>query len=228
MPVVLTEEYYVPEYCCGRIIGRGGANIKEMSLISNCKIKLTDRKPSKHASVASDLLNSTSCELNASQRKIIALSGSVEQIASAKNLILSKIKEEEAIRERRANNNNKFKQPNYNNYSTSSISNGCNNKQETTVSTSTSPPTESIAPKQLPLPPPIDIESLLDENKCMNVYISAVAHPYAFWVQVVNEDSPQLDKQIDDLNEYYKKNANCSFVSIQNLMKIQLKFRANF
>jgi len=33
-PKILTEEYYVPQKCCGRIIGRGGMTIRHLSKIS--------------------------------------------------------------------------------------------------------------------------------------------------------------------------------------------------
>ena len=59
----------------------------------------------------------------------------------------------------------------------------------------------------------------------MNVYISAVAHPYAFWIQVVNEEATLLDKQIDKLNEYYAKNINCSFVCIILFKQFKIKPR---
>ena len=85
MPMQLTEEYFVPDYACGRIIGRGGANIKEMSMISNCKIKLKDK-------FGSTVLNKSSMsdltpiddDPNSVQRKVISLTGSFEQIAHAK------------------------------------------------------------------------------------------------------------------------------------------------
>ncbi len=87
MPQLLTEEYYVPDYCCGRIIGRGGSNIKEMSIKSNCKIKLLDKIKSIRKDVndimdnanSNNATDGTSCS-----KKIIALTGSFEQIISAK------------------------------------------------------------------------------------------------------------------------------------------------
>lgn len=33
-PKILTEEYYVPQRCCGRIIGRGGMTIRHLSKVS--------------------------------------------------------------------------------------------------------------------------------------------------------------------------------------------------
>jgi transcription antitermination factor NusA-like protein len=82
--VPLTEEYYVPEYCVGRIIGRGGQNIKEISVISNCKVKFMDRMNQNKSNSKANDINESTKELTKSQKKIISLTGSVEQINSAK------------------------------------------------------------------------------------------------------------------------------------------------
>lgn len=40
-PKILTEEYYVPQKCCGRIIGRGGTTIRHLSKISGKKMYIS-------------------------------------------------------------------------------------------------------------------------------------------------------------------------------------------
>ena len=86
MPVGLTEEFYVPDFACGRIIGRGGSSIKEMQMISNCKINLSDKiNPAtlKNPKVTDLFSIDESTEV---KRKVIALTGSFEQICHAKVL----------------------------------------------------------------------------------------------------------------------------------------------
>lgn len=81
MPIALTKEFLVPEYACGRIIGRGGGAVREMSLLSNCKIQV-DKKCVKDISkndftVIGNLENLNTC-------KVVSLTGSFEQIETAK------------------------------------------------------------------------------------------------------------------------------------------------
>lgn len=122
-PINLTEEYYVPDYACGRIIGRNGTTIKEISNVSSCKIKLHDRagKNSESSNNISNLVSSAN-----QTNKLITITGSFERIAFAKvfeinkisnilylynfllilkELIISKIKEEDEFREKRASKN---------------------------------------------------------------------------------------------------------------------------
>ena len=78
----LTEEYLVPDFACGRIIGKGGQNIREIQVISNCRIKLTDKiynRDSKQLAELDDRL----AALNESKKKI-TISGTTEQILCAK------------------------------------------------------------------------------------------------------------------------------------------------
>lgn len=84
----------MPEYACGRIIGRGGASIREISTLTNCKVNI-DKKHS-HSSVQDQpagalneipLIGGGSSILDndsKSKTKLISLAGSVEQIEAAK------------------------------------------------------------------------------------------------------------------------------------------------
>ncbi|RNA19559.1 tudor and KH domain-containing -like [Brachionus plicatilis] len=95
-PIFITKEFFVPQYACGRIIGKGGSTIKELSRASNCKISLIE---SREISKKDDLDDQdvTSKDL----LKIVRIKGSSEKISFAEELIKSKIKEEEALRERK-------------------------------------------------------------------------------------------------------------------------------
>jgi hypothetical protein len=91
IPVQLTEEYYVPEYACGRIIGRSGVNIKDIQKMSNCQVKVVDgvRKSCSTFSTGSASSNQISHELinteNSSvAKRIVTIQGGAEEIALAK------------------------------------------------------------------------------------------------------------------------------------------------
>jgi len=84
-PICLTREYLVPEYACGRIIGRGGASIREISVLSNCKVVL-DKKNAGISSCSREDLSVIGGlgDLRTSDTKLLQLTGSIEQIESAK------------------------------------------------------------------------------------------------------------------------------------------------
>jgi len=71
---------YVPGRAVGRIIGRGGENVKEIQRVSRCKVDI-DRGA-----------------LGEGMEKKIVLKGSSEQISMAKQLIEDKVKEEDMMR----------------------------------------------------------------------------------------------------------------------------------
>jgi hypothetical protein len=93
MPVFLTEEYYVPDYACGRIIGSKGSNIKEISSASSCRVKLMDRigTSSSCSSIISSNSNNASNKISDEilteqnvPKKVVSITGSYEQIQYAK------------------------------------------------------------------------------------------------------------------------------------------------
>ena len=101
-PHALTEEYWVPEYACGRIIGRGGVSIKEMSNMCGCVIKLVDVVGGRGkngggviktdaAAISTEFMKimGNGAALPPALKKIIRLTGSNEQIANAKVSIFS-------------------------------------------------------------------------------------------------------------------------------------------
>lgn len=74
LPVALNEDYLIPDYACGRIIGRGGATIRELCMMSKCRIKLQDNLTH---------LNRLG-NVNIANKRLITITGSVEQIETAK------------------------------------------------------------------------------------------------------------------------------------------------
>lgn len=77
-PVTITKEFFVPQYACGRIIGKGGSSIKEISRASNCKISLIENK---------DINNDLPYDSSKDLLKIIRIKGSNEKISFAEVII---------------------------------------------------------------------------------------------------------------------------------------------
>ena len=88
-PVTLTREYLIPEYACGRIIGRGGASVREISQLSSCKVLIDKRFDSSALIRDKSLMNIAGIPMNSAEfantsHKVVTLCGSIEQIESAK------------------------------------------------------------------------------------------------------------------------------------------------
>lgn len=80
----------MPEYACGRIIGRGGTSIREISVLSNCKVTLDRKNSSRDLAVPREdleLIGADTFDINekaAKSTKLVTFVGSIEQIEMAK------------------------------------------------------------------------------------------------------------------------------------------------
>lgn len=87
-PIPRTEEYFIPMNVCGKIIGRGGASIREITNKSNCKIKLNDRiiDAAKDGPQWKDIKEILEPEPNEdwTYKKVVKLTGTETEINSAK------------------------------------------------------------------------------------------------------------------------------------------------
>lgn len=228
-PIVLTEDYFVPEYACGRIIGRQGVSIKEMQNFSNCRIKLNDRLPkselqqwetpnSSSASamqVSQELYAGEKNDNNNTSRKVITLIGGIEQIASAKELILAKIREEDAFREKKQKRERHVYSDN-NIVKTKTISSSESNLKSENSNSSISLNTAKSPPDLF------NIDNYLNTDKTVNVFCTAVANPFAFWVQIDDENLTDLNKLKKNMFDFYSKNAFSNEYLINNINEIKV------
>lgn len=53
------------------------------------------------------------------------------------------------------------------------------------------------------MPGLVDWLSYMDKNSSSDVYVTAICDPYAFWVQLINQDSIKLEDLLIDMNNYY-------------------------
>ncbi|CAL1539566.1 unnamed protein product [Lymnaea stagnalis] len=165
IPETTTEEIEVPSYFLGGLIGKGGVTIRELTKASGARI---------HIGPSQDYKSSE-------KPRVIALTGSREQIDSALELIEQKL---EALEDSRVNSKRIGMTPS-------------NKKREKIKLT---PVTRDDTPWDLPK------ESLvpdkLADNSLLDVYVSAVEHPGHFWVQVVGKKALQLEQIQKDITAF--------------------------
>lgn len=63
------------------------------------------------------------------------------------------------------------------------------------------------------MPRTMDLDLHMNFDNEADIFVSAVASPSAFWVQIVNEDSFKLENLIENMNEHYFNQYVDNFVS---------------
>jgi len=128
-------------------------------------------------------------------KKKIVLKGTSEQINMAKKLIEDKVKEDDELRSgigsRQARI--KYKEPLFLNYEESDHS----------EPTSLQGGQEQLKPSS--------------SDNCMEVLISSISTPGAFWVQKVGPESAELDKLTQKMSEYYREEENQELHRLTNV-----------
>lgn len=160
-----------------------------------------------------------------------------------KELIITKIKEEEDFREKRSKkrNKNQFSNSNSRTFSSDSLkkdtysfeklessqdnktiqlsNSDLNNNDKHKVDLKSAVVNKQISVK---VPSLINLQVYLDENDSTEIYVSAICHPLAFWVQICGENTYLLDRLDEDMRYFYNdKSNNIKFVNyLIHLMKI--------
>uniref|UniRef100_V9KIL0 Tudor and KH domain-containing protein n=2 Tax=Callorhinchus milii TaxID=7868 RepID=V9KIL0_CALMI len=192
--VQVTEELFVPQAAVGRIIGRGGENIRTISRNSGAKI-LCERERA---------------EPNLDARRLIKITGTQEEVATAKALILDTVKEEEQFRLKLASSaatRRHRKHPVCKRLSPDGNSEGpecLSGHGALPVNTDANPDhactsdSSQVAKFEIPSP---DFGFLVDEY--LEVYVSASENPNRFWIQILGTRCLQLDNLTDEMMRYY-------------------------
>ena len=144
-----------------------------------------------------------------------------------KELILNEIKDEEEFRlEKLKKSNNNFKNlkkshtqqnnwPIHSKYSLSQLNkNSCDNLTKLDISDKNNNITDSNSclvqeqtiSRRPATPVTINLESYLDGNGLVDVYVSAVANPLAFWVRLTHNTS--FKQLATDMKEFYTLNSD--------------------
>ncbi|XP_035426696.1 tudor and KH domain-containing protein [Cygnus atratus] len=203
------EQLRVPHTAVGRIIGRGGETVRSICQSSGAKV-LCERK----------------AEAGLAPTRLIRLSGTRQEVAAAKKLIMEKLLEDDAFQKelaRAAAARGHRKQPL-----------GSRREPELPGGTpehgagdggvlggvaallgegpSEEPGEESEAPEELAagadvVVPKFEVPSpefSFPAADPLEVYVSAAENPDHFWVQLVGERSLQLDKLTAEMSHYYE------------------------
>lgn len=169
-PVIEVVEMWVPSRAVGRIIGRCGETIRNISKASNARINVENN-------------------VNKKNETRIVIKGSTEQIAVAKSLIQDKVEEDAEIRRK---------------MELSQANRSPRNKASSPVNT-TAASSKNVEKERKEVSEPLIATG---SDGFLQVYVSAVADPGCFWVQVRSPRSVELDHLVDEMTEYYSQEEN--------------------
>ncbi|XP_045179125.2 tudor and KH domain-containing protein-like [Mercenaria mercenaria] len=182
MPVIVQAEMEVPKYALGRIIGRGGESIRQMSRASKTKILIDKTRDS-----------------YLDKPQIITIVGAKDQIVVAKGLIQEKLDEEEEFRARTAvsaaNRETRHKVKDSNSQSHDRMTHSANNEENNIETDNIERTGDRDHNLYMEFP---------NGRDYVEVYVSAIATPGHFWVQTIGSMALQLDKLSDTMTRYYE------------------------
>ncbi|XP_069102961.1 tudor and KH domain-containing protein-like [Argopecten irradians] len=178
MPTVITEEIQVPIKALGRIIGRNGDSIRQMSRSSNARIFI-DRAREEPRDIT----------------KKVSITGSQEQIEVAKSLIQEKVDEEEVFRAKAAvmaANREQRNKPNQGSVRRNDHTQ-TNTEKKTNDQDGISRNVVSMGTNVKEWP----------KQEYVEVYVSSVADPHHFWVQIISTNAIHLDELVHRMSSLY-------------------------
>ncbi|XP_062299078.1 tudor and KH domain-containing protein isoform X1 [Scomber scombrus] len=222
----MTEALEVPQTAFGRIIGRGGENLKLITRTTGVKVACSKEKTQGPGAKGS-----------------VTITGTRQEVKQAKELILEKVREDmmvrtkisqsSALRQKRGqtaanqradsteteaplglNNNGPYSQAEkrgvvhangttgeperiFDKVEELKITNTDSKEEEEEESLSTDSLSE-VSKFEIPSP---DLSFQPDEH--LEVYVSASENPNHFWIQILGVRSLQLDKLIEEMNRFY-------------------------
>lgn len=223
----VTEALEVPQTAFGRIIGRGGENLKLITRTTGAKVACSKEKTQGPGAKGN-----------------VTIAGSRQEVKQAKELILEKVREDmmvrtkisqsSALRQKRGqtamnqrpdsteteaplglNNNGPYRQAEkkglvhvngttgepeniFDKVEELKITNtDCKEEEEEEESVSTDSLSE-VSKFEIPSP---DLSFQPDEH--LEVYVSASENPNHFWIQILGVRSLQLDKLTEEMNRFY-------------------------
>ncbi|XP_069796530.1 tudor and KH domain-containing protein isoform X2 [Narcine bancroftii] len=202
--VKITEELHVPHQVVGRIIGRGGECIRAMCRTTGAKI-VCEKEPSERIPVV---------------KRLIIISGTRQQVDSAKALIEAKMEEEEGFRQNLAfsaasrSHRKQLIGKRVEEVSlassrvrTPALSEGTADSREgehrmkSTITLEHQPGGDHTKDGQRSC----DSSQVSKfENEHLEVYVSASENPSHFWIQILGSRCLQLDSLTCEMSRYYR------------------------
>lgn len=170
-PPIISEDIYVPQTACGKIIGRCGDSLQDICRKSCAKVSVE------------------SGDKGDGKTRRVIITGTQSQVNVAKSLIEEKVKED--IETRR-------------------IVEEMEAKREPRGSVRSPLPSTGLTPASSKESLQTRSEKLhsTSTDGQLEVYVSAVASPAKFWLQMVGPQSSELDILVDSMTEYYNNLEN--------------------
>ncbi|XP_059574065.1 tudor and KH domain-containing protein isoform X4 [Alligator mississippiensis] len=217
---LVSEQFFVPQRVVGRIIGRGGETVRAITRSSGAKVTC-ERE----------------AESSLSLTRLISLSGTQKQVATAKQLILEKLSEEDEFRKKlaqsaavrgprkqplglrreEAEEQGVLTQPNGAvPWQPGSPGQGQGDGAQLLAETDFDAPQElrdeieEPGLESLVAVPKFEVPSpdfSFHADEHLEVYVSASENPNHFWVQIVGNRSLQLDKLNCEMAHYYQSDS---------------------
>ncbi|OPL20664.1 hypothetical protein AM593_03382, partial [Mytilus galloprovincialis] len=172
----------VPGKCLGRIIGRNGDTIRQMSRTSKAKVYV-DR----------------TCDDYRESERTVTITGTKENIELAKSMIQEKIDDEELFRAKKAvmeANREQRQKPKQ--HVQDKQSEGRTDMSSSNHDQANGGPELSESPQVHPA-----VRGWPAGRDYIEVYVSAVANPGLFWVQILSSMSVELDNLVDRITSFY-------------------------
>lgn len=189
-PPTFTQEIQVPQSACGKIIGENnvigekkyvGLNLIILFFSGRCGESLDEICRQSFAKVWID----PGSRSEGNQRRVL-ITGNQEQVNTAKRLIEEKVREDEKCRKLLEENEL---------------------KREPRVRSPPSSVADSLVPREV-LPPTVEKLRPTGSDGQLEVYVSSVASPSKFWLQIVGSQSSELDFLVDAMTEFYSDPKN--------------------
>lgn len=195
LPVLVTEEISVPGKCLGRIIGRNGEVIRQISRSAKAKVYI-DRTKDGYRDVD----------------RTVTITGTKEQIEVAKEMIQEKIDDEEVFRAKKAvmeaNREQRQKPKNMSKYQSREDT----HPHDTEVyQNNNQDELNSVANSNGTLVHPA-VRGWPEGRDYIEVYVSAVANPGLFWVQPLSSTSVDLDNLVDRITSLYTSEMSKDYI----------------
>ncbi|XP_049801128.1 tudor and KH domain-containing protein homolog [Schistocerca nitens] len=177
-PLITTRETFVPESACGRIIGKNGTNIRNISSASSARIQI-DRYSSSRDTYGG----------NVEPERRVVIKGTEEQIELAIALIKEKVEEDREIRSKMQESiaNRSPRKPDKALCLTAAATNDSSSSHKSYVS-------EKLNPA--------------GGDGYIPVFVSALTDPGCFFVQLVGQHAVELDHLVEEMTQYYSKEEN--------------------
>ncbi|XP_072019812.1 tudor and KH domain-containing protein-like [Amphiura filiformis] len=187
-PVIDTVEIYLPQRAIGRIIGRGGENIRLISRSSKAKV----------------FIERTDGKRDPNSKRLCYIKGTVDQIKCAQAMIQEEIEQEEEYQRQleSAAANRRQRKP-----ARQSDSNAMN---ATPVQPTPGPtPNHNTKEQESPSSPTTtNLMQLPSHPNFFTVYVSAVEHPGHFWFQIITPKARHFDLLVEQMTEFYRQREN--------------------